>query len=136
MTSIHFFFQVEEPQFRPLESSAHRIKKRKKENLANFHRRTVITIDTHAHSAKLCVFTWNAGVLSQKTRLCGGCLLASSIQSVRSYLDGIRAITLSCALVHTIRLSRGFSTQIQYVNVHHWARDNIIVRPRARDKKI
>jgi hypothetical protein len=33
-------------------------------------------------------------------------------QSVRSHLDRIRAITLSCALARTIRLSRGFSSEI------------------------
>jgi hypothetical protein len=62
----------------------HRINnKRRKENLANFHWRTAITIDTHAHSAKLCVFTWkwNARVLSHKMQVCGGCsCLVSSIQ--------------------------------------------------------
>ncbi len=42
-------------------------------------------------------------------RVCDGNV---DVCSVRSHLDRFCAITLSCALVHTIRLSHSFSTQI------------------------
>jgi hypothetical protein len=56
--------------------------------------------------------------------------------SMRSDLAKNRAITLSCALHRTIRLSRSFPTGIVYVNAHLWTCNNIIARPGARDNKI
>ncbi len=62
----------------------HRIKKeRKKENLPDSQLRLTITIGTHAHSAKLCVLTWNACVLLDVMRMCCGCWLVSTFQYIQ-----------------------------------------------------